>query len=307
MRLIFMGTPAFAVPTLQALISSKHQVIAVYTKPPQPAGRGQQESISPIHILALEHGITVYTPKSLRHKEEAMKMANLKPDIAVVAAYGLILPQSILDIPPNGCINIHPSSLPRWRGAAPLQWTILSGDTNSTMCIMRMDAGMDTGDIILRQEVELPDTINIKELHDQMAQLGAEMVLQALQQIESGTATYTPQDAEGATHATKLTRQHERLQFNQPIHLVHAQVRAFSPRPGAYFEYHGEIVKVISANYTIDESITAPAGTVLDNDLSIAAIGGILHPTLLQRQGRKMIYTDAFLRGFPIPAGSFLS
>jgi len=305
MKVVFMGTPHFAVPTLKALISSHHYMAAVYSKPPKPAGRGQSMLKTPVHLLAEENGIPVFTPSSLQPIEEVEYLQKLNPDVIVVAAYGLILRTEVLSIPKHGCINIHPSDLPRWRGAAPIQRTIMAGDKDTAMCIMKMDEGLDTGNVIMRHKVKLDEEITAHKLHDQMATLGAELLLQALAHIENNTAIYHPQLEEGTTYANKLNAEDEKLNFEQTAHMVNCQVRAFSPKPAAYFNYKGEPIKVITAEYTVVKHDFAP-GTVVGDNLKIACIDGFLQPTLLQRPGRKMIYTDAFLRGFPIEPGTIL-
>lgn len=305
MKIVFMGTPEFAAPALCALISSMHQVVGVYSKPPKPSGRGQGLSKSCIHKLAEKNGLNVFTPQSLKSEEEVSKLKNLNPDIIVVAAYGLILRSEVLSIPKYGCINIHPSDLPRWRGAAPIQRTILSGDTESAMCIMKMDEGLDTGDVIIRKKVAISDDVTATSFHDYMANLGADLLIDAIDKIEEGTASYTEQSDEGATYADKLSTADMKINFNQSAYMVNCQIRAFSTKPAAHFSYMGEDIKVIAAEYRT-EVHNFPAGIVVDSNLNIACLDGFLRPTLLQRPGRKMIYTEAFLRGFPIKEGSNL-
>lgn len=305
MRIVFMGTPSFAVPTLEGLIASGHEVVAVYSKPPKPSGRGQELLKAPVHVLAEKCGVPVFTPSSLKPIEQINQLQLLAPDVIVVAAYGIILRSEVLSIPKFGCINIHPSDLPRWRGASPIQRTILAGDTKTSMCIMKMDEGLDTGDVIIRHNIELDPQVTAHQLHNQMASLGAELLLQALALIADGTATYCPQAEDGATYAAKLESADEKLDFNRSAYLVNCQVRALSPKPGAYFNYQGESLKVISAEYSMEAHEYQP-GTVIGDRLHIACKEGFLQPTLVQRPGRKMIYTDAFLRGYPIPSGSIL-
>lgn len=298
MKIVFMGTPHFAVPALTKLIASEHQVIAVYTKEPKPAGRGYAEIKSAIHNLADSNGIKVLTPKNFKTQEAIDQFKSLQADIAVVAAYGIILPKSILEIPKYGCINIHPSLLPKWRGAAPLQRTIFEGDKETAVCIMQMDEGMDTGDILLQKNIALDDKITVSELHDLTSDIGADMVLKVLDSV----AEIKPirQSTEGVTHAKKLTPLDEIIDWNKSAEQINCQIRALSPRPAAYFKYNGEKIKIISAQYS-NEKHSFDIGRVIDNNLSIACNGGILKPLLLQREGKKMIYTDAFLRGFVIP------
>ncbi|MDF3047055.1 MAG: fmt [Candidatus Midichloriaceae bacterium] len=307
MKIVFMGTPQFAVPSLQKLIECKeHEVIAVYTMPPRPAGRGQKEAISPIHALALKHNIPVYNPRNFKDYADYEAFVNLKADVAIVAAYGVILPERILNATKHGCINIHPSKLPRWRGAAPIQHTILAGDKETSVCIMQMDKGMDTGDILLERNVEVPSHMTSTLLHNECSQIGAEMLLEALQALQAGTLMRKKQSEDGITHAHKLSRSDEKINFNQEARLVGAQIRAFSPRPGAYFNYNGETIKIIECEVDQTISTKGKPGTILDDDLHIACASGVIRPTLLQREGRKMLYTDAFLRGFKIAKGNIL-
>lgn len=306
MNIIFMGTPKFAVPALEALIASNHNIIAVYTKPPKPAGRGQQELGSPIHTLALSHGLTVLTPKNFKDDADYEQFIALDADVAIVAAYGIILPERILQGTKHGCINIHPSKLPRWRGAAPIQHTILAGDRETSVCIMQMDKGMDTGDILLEHELVVEETMTSSSLHDLTAKIGASMLPRVLSALESGTLAPRKQSEIGATHARKIEREDEKLDFNKSAYLVNAQIRAFSPRPGAYFSYNGETVKIIEAKADESYPHNATPGTTLDNNLTIACQTGAIKPTLLQREGRKMLYLDAFLRGFAILEGEML-
>lgn len=299
-----MGTPQFAAPTLNLLLSSEFRPVAVYTKPPKPNDRGQKIQKSLIHEMAEDANIPVYTPASLKSIEEQKIIQDLKPDVIVVVAYGMLLPKGVLEIP-KLCINLHPSDLPKWRGAAPIQRTIMSGELSTAVCVMRMDEGMDTGDIILRKPVNFSIEDTSSTLHNSLASIGAEMILESLHLIKNGNATFTKQSEYGVQHANKLTAEDEKINFHQDVKLVHAQIRAFSPKPGAYFTYAQETIKIISADY-ISTEVHAVPGTVIGPNLEIACVGGILKPTLLQRQGRKMIYTEAFLRGFGIPVYTLL-
>ncbi|MFI4984129.1 MAG: methionyl-tRNA formyltransferase [Rickettsiales bacterium] len=301
MKIVFMGTPGFAVSALTKLIESGHDIVGVYTKEPKPAGRGYAEIKSQIQQLAEANGLRVFTPKNFKTQEAIDELKGLEPDLAVVAAYGLILPAAVLNIPKYGCINIHPSLLPRWRGAAPLQRTIFEGDTQTAVCVMQMDEGMDTGDILLQKNLALDDKITASELHDLAAEIGAEMVLEAVDKI--ATITKVKQSAEGVTHAKKLTAMDEVIDWKKSAREINCQIRALSPRPGAHFKFNNEKIKIITADYT-NEAHSHSSGEVLDDKLSIACGIGVLKPTLLQREGKKMIYTDAFLRGFAIPKGA---
>lgn len=308
MKIVFMGTPSFAEPTLQALIK-KYQpssICAVYTKPPKPKGRGQEIQKSPIHLLADEYNIPVLTPINFKNEADVEQLRSMEPDIIVVVAYGLIIPKSVLSIPKLGCINLHPSKLPRWRGAAPLQHTILSGDEKSAICTMLMDEGMDTGDVLLTQEFDVPSEMTAYSLHDYCATEGANLMVQTLEGLEKHTITPKPQATDGITYASKITREHEKLNFNQSAFLVNCQIRTFSPRPGAYFEYKNETIKIICAEVDERLSHNFTPGTVINEHLHIACTQGIIKPSLLQREGRKMLYTEAFLRGFTIPKDTVL-
>jgi methionyl-tRNA formyltransferase len=300
MKIIFMGTPDFALPALKKLAASHHEIIAVYTRPPKPAGRGYEVSKSKVHLLAEELAIPVFTPATLKDPKEQETFSALQADIAVVAAYGLLLPSAILQAPKYGCVNIHPSDLPRWRGAAPIQHTILSGDKTTAVCIMQLDEGMDTGDIILKQHLELTSQITAHELHDLSASIGGELLIKALELIDSGKAVATKQSTQGITHAGKLTKTDERIHWDKSAFAIYCQIKTFAPRPGAYFKYKNEIIKIIAAEYDDSEHALKP-GTVVDDKLTIACQKGYLYPKLLQREGKKMIYLDAFLRGFAIP------
>lgn len=301
-----MGSPEFACPTLEKLANSNNEIIGVYTKAPRNSGRGMKEVKSAIHKIAEKFSLNIFTPQKLRNPDTLNQFRELNPDIAIVAAYGLIIPKEFLEIPRFGFINIHPSDLPRWRGAAPIQRTIMAGDKKTAICIMKMDEGLDTGDVILRKEIILDDEITAKELHDKCSKLGADMILEMLKLFEMNKVIYTKQNSKYITYAEKISSQEEVLNFNLSASEINNQIRAFSPKPGAYFTYNNEIIKIICAT-TEEGNDKHKPGTVIDNNLSIACIHGILKPTLLQRQGRKMIYTDAFLRGFNIPLGAMLN
>jgi methionyl-tRNA formyltransferase len=306
MKIIFMGSPEFAAPTLSRLIDFDCKIIAVYTKPPTNSGRGLKQNKSAIHNLAEKFSLNVLTPKKLKAPENLEQFKSFNPDIVIVAAYGLLIPKEFLEIPKYGFINIHPSDLPRWRGAAPIHRTIMAGDEKTAICIMKMDEGLDTGDIILRKEVLLDNEITAKELHDKCSELGGEMILDVLNIFEKDQVSYTKQSDEGVTYADKIISEEGLLNFNLPAFEVNNKIRALSPKPGAHFIYENEVIKIISAvvekaneNYQI--------GTVVDNKLGIACKDSIIRPILLQRNGKKMIYTDAFLRGYDVPMGSKLS
>lgn len=306
MRLVFMGTPAFAIPTLAALHEAGHNIAAVYTQPPRPAGRGQKETPSPMHQYALEHNLPVFTPESLKSSDIQAAFAAHKADAAIVAAYGLLLPKPILDAYPLGCINIHPSLLPRWRGAAPIQRTIMAGDRETGIVIMQMDAGLDTGDMLLVERYPIPEGTTAGELHDMLAQKAAPLLLEALRSLEGKNITPVKQSDAGVEYAKKITKTDSIIDWNQPASSIYHQILGLTPSPGAAFTYQGEPIKIFAASYSDAPTGKAP-GTVIDDALGIACQPGILHPTLLQRPGKKRITADELLRGFPLPAGTSLS
>lgn len=306
MRVIFMGTPHFAVPTLQALIDAGHEVVAVYSQPPRPAGRGMKLTPSPIQQLADANGIAVFTPVSLKPEDAQRAFAAHGADVAVVAAYGLLLPQPILDAPTHGCINIHPSDLPRWRGAAPLQRTIMAGDRTTACCIMQMDAGLDTGDILARDQFIIKDGMTFGILHDAMAKIGAVLTIEVLEKIAAGTAIGIPQPPE-AMYAAKITKDDQYLVFSEPAKQVRQHILGLSPAPGAITALDSVQVKIFNA---VEEpgDASKPGGVLLDDRLLINCGGGTaLRITELQRPGKARQDSSAFLQGFPVPAGSTTS
>lgn len=309
MRVIFMGTPDFAVPTLDALAAAGHDVCAVYSQPPRPANRGKKLTPSAVHARAEELGIEVRTPLSLKGVEEQAAFAALGADIAVVAAYGLILPQAILDAPKHGCLNVHASLLPRWRGAAPIQRAILAGDEETGVCIMQMEAGLDTGPVLKSKTIEITHQTT-GHLTTQLALLGAELVATVLDDLPA----YPPvsQPDEGVTYAPKIDKAEARIDFTTGSIAVQRQIRAFNPAPGAWFEYEGERIRILNAavlsastsNYSVH--FPSEAGLVTDDQLTIECGDGAIRPTTLQRAGRGMMDTLEFLRGFSIPPGTVL-
>lgn len=304
LNVLFMGTPAFAVPALQALIDSPHRVLAVYSQPPRPAQRGQQLTKSPIHLLAEQHAIPVETPVTLKNAAAQARFAGYDADVAVVAAYGLLLPQAVLDAPRHGCVNIHPSALPRWRGAAPIQHTILAGDAMTEMCIMQMDKGLDTGAVMRRVPYAITNGMTTGALHDHMAQLGAQTVLDVLNDIEAGTAIALPQAEEGTTYAAKIDKAMARIDWRKPATNIDRLVRGMNPFPAAWFDWQGEAIKLFGVE--IVDGSAAP-GTVLDDKLTIACGNAAVRLTELQRPGKKRLPAAELLRGFTIPAGSVLN
>ncbi len=295
-----MGTPAFAVPALFALVGSQHKIVAVYSQPPRPAGRGQKETKSPVHELAIKHNIPVYTPASLKTAEAQAEFAAHKADIAVVVAYGLLLPKPILEAYPHGCINIHPSLLPRWRGAAPIQRTIMAGDKKTSIIIMQMDEGLDTGDILLKEDMDIACGTNSGKLHDIISHKSAPLLLKALDEINSITAQ--KQSGTGIEYAKKITKDDCIINWAKPASEIYQQILGLSPSPGAVFSYNNELIKVFDAK--VEESnASSPPGTVLDDMLGIACGQNILRLLTLQRPNKKRMDADEFLRGFQIPAG----
>jgi len=305
MRLVFMGTPDFAVPALRALLDAGHEVVAVYSQPPRPAGRGQHEQRSPVHEFAAGHGLTVRTPKSLKDAAVQREFADLAADAAVVAAYGLILPKPVLQAPRHGCLNIHASLLPRWRGAAPIQRAILAGDAETGITIMQMDEGLDTGAMLRQARIPIAPYETAQTLHDRLAALGAPEIVAALRDVEAGTARPQPQPADGVTYAAKLTRDEGRLDWARPAAQLARQVRAFDPWPGAWFEYKGERIKVLEAEVVTAAGGKEP-GTVIDALPLIACAENALQLLRLQRPGKSALVAGDFLRGFSLPPGTRL-
>jgi methionyl-tRNA formyltransferase len=303
LRLAFMGTPEFAATSLSALIAAGHEIAAVYSQPPRPAGRGHQPRSSPVQLLADSHGLPVRTPASLKTAEARAGFAGLELDAAVVAAYGLLLPRPILASPRLGCLNIHASLLPRWRGAAPIQRAILAGDRESGITIMQMDEGLDTGPMLLRRAIEIGPRETGQSLHDRLAGLGAVLILEALDGLAAGRLEAVPQPAEGATYAAKLTRAEERLDWREPALLLDRRVRALAPWPGAWCEIGGERVKVLEAEAVAG---TGEPGRVIGEGLTIACGESALSLRKLQRAGKAALPAEAFLRGLRLAPGMVL-
>ena len=301
MRIIFMGTPDFAVPTLRALAEANHTLLAAYTQPSRRAGRGKKLQPSPVQLEAERLGIEVRSPASLKGAEEQEAFAALEADVAVVAAYGLILPQPILDAPEHGCLNVHASILPRWRGAAPIQRAILAGDPVTGITIMQMEKGLDTGPMLatVRTPIERKTT---GELTGELADLGARLMLGTLRDL----AIHRPvtQKDEHATHAPKVDKAEARIDWSADAEAIERQVRAFGPSPGAWFELDGDRVKLLEAEVLASEGVP---GTVLDDDLAIACGTGAIRPVTLQRAGKPAMERAAFLRGKPVAKGTQLA
>ena len=300
MRIAFMGTPDFAVPTLDALAEAGHEIAAVYCQPPRPAGRGKALMPSPVQKRAEALGIEVRTPISLKSEAEQAAFAALGLDVAVVAAYGLILPQPILDAPRRGCINVHASLLPRWRGAAPILRAVLAGDETTGVTIMQMERGLDTGPMLSRIACPIGRQTG-GELTAVLARMGAALLVETLARLDGIAPEIQPED--GVTYAAKIAKAEARLDFSGGAIQAERQVRAYNPAPGAFFEWQGERIKLLAAEVTGE---SGEPGTVIDDRLTIACADGALRPILVQRAGRGAMTPGELLRGFPIPPGSRL-
>ncbi|MEE8371493.1 MAG: methionyl-tRNA formyltransferase [Sphingomonadales bacterium] len=328
MRLAFMGTPAFAVPALDAVLEAGHEVVAVYTQPPRRSGRGKKQTPTPVAGAAAQIGLDIFTPVDLDDDQVLAKFRELNLDAAVVAAYGLILPAAFLEAPGLGCINIHASLLPRWRGAAPVQRAILAGDTRTGVSIMRMAQGLDTGAVLLKGEMTIEEDDTAATLTDDLARLGARLMVDALDGLAAGSLRAEPQSESGVTYAKKIRKSEARIDWAAPAETVARQVRAFNPDPGAWFVAAGERIKVLQGSVMpVGDGQTAgdgktpgrpqalspgpakdsPPGMVLDDMLSVACGSGAYRINRAQRPGRGELTSDVLLRGFPIPAGSLLA
>jgi methionyl-tRNA formyltransferase len=305
LRLVFMGTPDFAVPALAALIEAGHDVVCVYTQPPRPAGRGRKTRPSPVQAFAEQRGIEVRTPRTLREPDVQSAFARLEADCAVVAAYGLILPAPILEAPRLGCLNIHASLLPRWRGAAPIQRAIMAGDTETGVTIMLMDEGLDTGAMLLSKRIAIDGETTAETLHDSLSDMGAALIVEALAEVAEGRIQPTPQPEDGVTYAAKITPDDGRLDWSLPAPVLERVIRALTPRPGAWFVHGGERIRVLAAEFADAPPVSLP-GLVLDEHLTIACGNGALRCLRVQRQGKAAMETEAFLRGFDIGPGTQL-
>lgn len=301
MRLIFMGTPDFAVPTLVEMAARGHEIAAVYTRAAKPAGRGMELQPTPVEREARRLGLPVFTPKTLKDEAAQAAFRAHKADAAVVVAYGLILPKPILEVPRLGCFNVHASLLPRWRGAAPINRAVMAGDKESGVTIMRMDEGLDTGAMAMAEHIEIGADMTAGDLHDALARLGADLMLRALAAMERGSLTLMPQPERGVTYAEKIAKDETRIDWTRPWHEVHDHIRGLSPFPGAWFEVGGVRVKVLRS--TEGEGSGTP-GTVVDDQLTIACGDGAVQLTQVQRAGKQPMAVDDFLRGTPVMAGA---
>lgn len=302
MKIIFAGTPDFSVAALQALHSSQHQVIAVYSQPDRPSGRGRKLTASPVKQFAQAHDIPVYQPRSLRDPESQQILASLGADLMVVVAYGLILPASVLQAPALGCLNIHASLLPRWRGAAPIQRAILAGDKQTGITIMQMNEGLDTGDMLLKLECDIHEDDTAGSLHDRLAHMGADAIIQALDQLETGQLHPRPQDDNQACYAAKLDKAEARLEWQKPALELGRQVRAFNPWPVAQTQWQDKVLRVWQAQ-VLDEDSQLPAGSVVcahRQGIDVATGKGMLRLKTVQLPGGKSMSAEAFLNAHQI-------
>ena len=297
MRVVFMGTPDFSVPTLTEIVSSGHEVVAVYTRAPKPAGRGQEERKSPVHLAAEAFGIPVFTPRSLKSEAEQIVFASHDADVGVVVAYGLLLPKPVLDAPRLGCLNLHGSLLPRWRGAAPIQRAIMAGDNQTGVQVMQMEEGLDTGPIGLGEVIAIPPDMTAGELHDTMMRVGADLMGRAFAALERDSLQFTPQSEAGAVYAKKIEKAESRIDWSRSASEVHNHIRGLSPFPGAWFEIElgGRLVRVKALRSTIATG-SGDVGQLLDN-LTIACGEGAVRLTQVQREGKGAMDGATFLRG----------
>ncbi len=301
MRVIFMGTPEFSVPVLEALVEAGHEVAAVYCQPPRPAGRGKKDRPTPVHARALELGLDVRHPVSLKGAEAQAEFAALGADVAVVVAYGLILPQAILDAPAHGCLNIHASLLPRWRGAAPIHRAIMAGDAETGICIMQMEAGLDTGPVLLREATAIGPEDTTGQLHDRLSGMGARLIVEALARLDA--LTPEPQPEDGVTYAAKIDKAEAAVDWTRPAAQIDRQIRGLSPFPGAWTLIGGERVKLLASRMADGQG---EPGEALDDGLRIACGKGAVQITRLQRAGRAAQDVAEALRGMAVPKGTKL-
>lgn len=307
LRIVFMGSPDFSIPTLRALTDAGHEIICVYAQPPRPAGRGHKEKPCPVHAFAQQQGLTVRTPENFKDNADQTAFADLDSDLAVVVAYGLILPEAVLNAPRFGCINVHASLLPRWRGAAPIQRAIQAGDEKTGVCIMQMDKGLDTGPVYLSEEVDITPRTTGGMLHDTLCDVGGGACVQAIEGIVAGDLTATPQPADGVTYAEKLNPDEARIDWSRQAGEIERTVRAFDPWPGTWFEHNGERIKLLRASLGSGSvGLDSAPGTVIGDAPSVACGEGELVLERLQRAGRKPQDADEFLRGYALTPGIVL-
>jgi methionyl-tRNA formyltransferase len=308
LRLIFMGTPEFAVPTLLGLVDHGHEIVAVYTRAAKPAGRGMKLQPTPVEQQARRLGIPILTPATLKTPEAALEFRAHNADAAVVVAYGMILPQAILDAPPLGCFNLHASLLPRWRGAAPIERAIMAGDTETGVMVMKMDIGLDTGDVAMAERLTITDAMTAADLHDALAPLGADLMVRAMGALERGKLQLTKQSAEGVTYAAKIEKAEARIDWNRPARAVLRHIHGLSPFPGAWCEtaMDGAPVRVKILRCELVDRSGSPGG-LLDDCLTVACKEGAIRILELQRAGKQPMKAEEFLRGTPLKAGAQLA
>ena len=308
LRVVFMGTPAFSVPTLSAIVGEGHRVLACYTRPPAAAGRGLGLKLSPVHAAAETLGIPVLTPRTLRSAEAATEFWLHEADVAAVVAYGQILPKAVLDAPRLGCLNLHASLLPRWRGAAPIQRAIMAGDRETGVAVMCMEEGLDTGPVAFTERVAIGPDMTGGELHDRLAPLGVALMARALAGLAQGALSFAPQAEEGVTYARKITNQEARIDWTQPARAVHDHIRGLSPAPGAFFVADlGRGAERLKVFRSAPAAGSGPPGTLLDEGGVVACGEGAVRLLEVQRAGRPPMPTADFLRGARVPAGSLLA
>lgn len=307
LRIIFMGTPDFAVPTLTEIIGQGHEVVSVYTRAPAPAGRGMELRPSPVQVTAERFGIPVFSPKTLKNAEAAEIMASHQADVAVVVAYGLILPKAILEVPELGCLNLHASLLPRWRGAAPIQRAIMAGDAETGVCVMKMEEGLDTGPVAMVERLAIDGNATAGEMHDRLASLGSDLMVRALAALGRGGLRFTSQPEEGVTYASKIGNDEAKLSWNRPAQQVHDVVRGLSPFPGAFIEVDlGKGPERLKLLRTARAGGAAEPGTLLDDDGTVACAVGAVKLLQVQRAGKGPMSAQEFLRGARLGAGAKL-
>ncbi len=305
MKVIFMGTPDIAIPALQAIFNSSHQIVGVYTRPPAKSGRGHKIHLSPVHALSKNLNIPVYCPVTFKDTQEVKILTSLQADVIVVSAYGHILPKSILEACPFGCINIHPSLLPRWRGAAPIERTVQAGDAETGVCIMQMNSGLDTGDILLIEKVSIDSNITTTLLYEKLSKIGGRLIVETLNDYHH--ITPVRQSEHGIMYAKKLSKEEATIDWSQTAEQIDGMVRAFNPWPGSYFRYNDKLIKILEASIVYDHEFdNVPYGTVIDEYLRIKCGNGILQPTKLQRPGRNILILSEFLLGSKVVAGTVL-
>jgi len=308
LRLIFMGTPDFAVPTLAEIVGRGHEVVAVYTRAAKPAGRGMEPKPTPVEREARRLGLSVHTPTTLRTPEALAAFRAHGADAAVVVAYGLILPKSVLDAMPLGCFNLHASLLPRWRGAAPINRAIMAGDRETGVMVMKMEEGLDTGPVAMAERVPIPRDMTAGQIHDALARLGADLMVRALSALERSSLTLTPQPADGVSYAAKLTNAETRIDWSRPAQAVNDHIRGLSPFPGAWCELviDGKLTRLKVLRTTVAAG-SAPPGTLVDDVLTVACGEGAVRILELQRAGRQAMKAEDFLRGQSLPRGTRLT